>query len=170
MKETMGYLTTIRKTPPIKVAALAHRGDYKRIAMTFAQLTAVAAGMNLFGPTRSFGVYYDDPAATPQDELRSDACLSVPEDWSPTGGLELREIPGGRYVVTVCIGPYSELQHVYSWLYGTWLAESGELLAPGPIVEEYLNDARRVPPTELRTEIWLPLREPKEQPKSNRMR
>ena len=27
-----------------------------------------------------------------------------------------------------------------------------------PTVEEYLNDARTVPPTELETEIWLPLR------------
>ena len=37
------------------------------------------------------------------------------------------------------------------------LAESGEEPANAPCIEEYLNDARTVPPPELRTEIWLPL-------------
>ncbi len=50
MKETMNYHTTIRETPAIRVAALAHRGDYNQIATTFEQLAAIAASMNLFGP------------------------------------------------------------------------------------------------------------------------
>jgi len=37
-------------------------------------------------------------------------------------------------------------------------AESGEEAGDAPCIEEYLNDARVVPPAELRTEIWLPLR------------
>jgi AraC family transcriptional regulator len=43
-------------------------------------------------------------------------------------------------------------------LYGTWLPTSGDEPADAPSIEEYLNDARVVPPSELRTEIWLPLR------------
>jgi AraC family transcriptional regulator len=159
MEGTMNYHTTIRETPAIRVAALAHRGDYIQIATTFEQLAAIAAGMNLFGPsTRSFAIYYDDPSATPRDALRSDACLTVPENWSPSGRLELREIRAGRYAVTLHIGPYVELEWAYKWLYGTWLGQSGEEPAHAPIVEQYLNDARTVPPTQLRTEIWLPLR------------
>jgi AraC family transcriptional regulator len=159
MKETMNYRTTIRETPAIRVAALAHRGDYNQIATTFEQLAAIAASMKLFGPsTRSFAIYYDNPSATPRDALRSDACLTVAEGWSPSGRLELREIRGGRYAVTLHVGPYAELAHAYKWLYGSWLAQSGEELADAAIVEEYLNDARTVPPNDLRTEIWLPLR------------
>jgi len=45
----------------------------------------------------------------------------------------------------------------YRWLYGCWLVQSGEEPDNAPTVEEYLNDARMVP-TELRTEIWLPIR------------
>jgi len=139
--------------------ALPHRGDYHQIATTFEQLAAIAGGMNLFGPpTRSFGIYYDNPTATPQDKLRSDACLTVPEGWSPSGRLESREIRGGRYAVFLHVGPYAELEKTYKWVYGTWLAQSGEELADAPLVEEYLNDVRSVPPPELRTEIWLPLR------------
>jgi AraC family transcriptional regulator len=159
MKETINYRTNIRETPTIRVAALSHRGDYNQIAATFEQLAEIAAGMNLSRPaTRSFAIYYDDPSATPRDALRSDACLTVPQDWSPSGRLELREICGGRYAVTLHVGPYAELAHAYKWVYGTWLAQSGEELADAPIVEEYLNDARTVPPIDLRTEIWLPLR------------
>ncbi len=159
MKPTTNRQTTIRETPAIRVAALAHRGDYHQIGTTFEQLGAIAAGMNLFGPsTRSFGIYYDDPAATPREALRSDACLTVPDDWAPNGRLELREIPGGRYAVTLHVGPYAELDRTYKQVYGEWLPRSGEEPADAPIVEEYLNDARTVPPTELRTVIWLPLR------------
>jgi AraC family transcriptional regulator len=159
MKETMNYQTIVRETPAIRVAALLHRGDYSQIATTFAQLAGIAASLNLFGPlTRSFAVYYDDPSATPRGALRSDACLTVPEGWSPTSRLELREICGGRYAVALHVGPYADLAHAYKWLYGTWLVQSGEELADRPIVEEYLNDARTVPPNDLRTDIWLPLR------------
>jgi AraC family transcriptional regulator len=162
MKEhttTMSYHTTIRETPAIRLAALSHRGDYAQIGSSLEQLTAMAGEMNLHHPSmRVFAIYYDDPSATPRDALRSDACLSVPEGWSPSGRLELREIPGGRYAVTEHVGPYAELQRAYQWLYGTWLAQSGEEPANAPLVEEYLNDVRTVPPSELRTKIWLLLR------------
>jgi AraC family transcriptional regulator len=157
--EITSYQATIRETPPIRVAALAHRGDYQTIGATFQRLSTIAAEQGLFGPTtRSFGIYYDDPSATPRDALRSDACMTVPDGWTPSGELQLREIRGGRYVVTLHVGPYAELERPYRWLYGTWLAQSSEEAADAPCVEEYLNDARTVPPTELRTEIWLPLR------------
>jgi AraC family transcriptional regulator len=119
----------------------------------------MAGALGLLGPdTRSFGIYYDDVQSTPVEALRSDACVSVPDDWTPSGELQRREIRGGRYAVTLHVGPYSELERQYTWLYGTWLPQSGEEPADAPCVEVYLNDARVVPPVELRTEIWLPLR------------
>ena len=157
--ETTTYEATTRETAAIRVAALPHRGPYMNIGSTFERLQALAAGEGLLGPAvRSFGVYYDDPAATPASALRADACLAVPDGWTPRGELQLREIRGGRYAVVLHVGPYAELDRPYRWLYGTWLAQSGEEPDNAPLVEEYLNDARTVPPTELRTEIWLPLR------------
>jgi AraC family transcriptional regulator len=159
MEATISYQTTIRETSAIRVAALPHRGDYAQIRTAFEQLSAIAAGLNLFGPTtRLFAIYYDDPSATPTDALRSDACLTVPEGWFPSRPLELREIRAGRYAATLHIGPYAELEQAYKWLYGTWLAKSDQQPADAPLVEEYLNDARTVPPSWLRTVIWLPLR------------
>jgi AraC family transcriptional regulator len=159
MDTTMTYRATIRETPTIRVAALAHHGDYMNIGSTFERLMAIAGGQGLLGSwTRSFGIYYDDPASTPREALRADACLTLPEGKMPEGELQAREIRGGRYAVTMHVGPYAELHFPYTWLYGTWLPTSGEEAAHAPSIEEYLNDARVVPPAELRTEIWLPLR------------
>ena len=159
MDTTMTYQATIRETPALRVAALAHHGDYINIGSTFERLMAMAAGQDLLGPwTRSIGIYYDDPASTPREALRADACVTLPDGRLPDGDLQLREIRGGRYAVTLHVGPYAELHFPYTWLYGTWLPKSGEEAAHAPSIEEYLNDARVVPPSELRTEIWLPLR------------
>jgi AraC family transcriptional regulator len=159
METTLTYQATIRETAAIRVAALPHRGDYRKIGTTVERLGALAGAQHLFAPaTRSFGIYYDDVSAVPRDALRADACMTAPADWSPSGELELREIRAGRYAVLLHVGPYAELEHAYKWLYGTWLAQSGEEPGDAPCIEEYLNDARTVPPTELRTEVWLPLR------------
>jgi len=159
MDTTTAYHATIRETPALRVAALAHSGDYINIGSTFERLMAMAGGQGLLGPwTRSLGVYYDDPASTPREALRADACLTLPDGKLPSGELQVRDIRGGRYAVTLHVGPYAELHFPYTWLYGTWLPKSGEETADAPSIEEYLNDARVVPPSELRTEIWLPLR------------
>ena len=156
---TMTYEATIRQTAPIRVAALPHHGPYADIGSTFERLLALAGGQGLLGPeVRTFGIYYDDPAATPVSALRAEACLALPAGRTAGGELQVREIRGGRYAVVLHVGPYAELERPYKWLYGTWLAQSGEEPDNAPTVEEYLNDARTVSPTELRTEIWLPLR------------
>ena len=157
--ETTTYETAIRTEPAVRVAALRHNGDYQAIGGTFERLMALAVGQRLLGADlRSFGIYYDDPSATPVNALRADACVAVPEGVTPAGDLQLKEIRGGRYATVRHVGPYAELERVYRWLYGTWLAQSGEEPADAPTIEAYLNDARVVPPTGLRTEIWLPLR------------
>ena len=138
MDTTMTHQATIRETPALRVAALAHHGDYLSIGSTFERLAAMAAGQGLFGPgTRLFGIYYDDPSTTARDALRADACLTLPDGRVPGGELQVREIRGGRYAVTLHVGPYAELHIPYTWLYGTWLPQSGEEAAEAPCIEEY---------------------------------
>jgi AraC family transcriptional regulator len=157
--DTATYDATIRTTPTLRVATLAHRGEYQTIGSTFQRLMTMAAAQGLLGADgRTFGIYYDDPSATPVGALRSDACVVVADGREPSGELQLKEIRGGRYATVLHVGPYAELDRPYKWLYGTWLAQSGEEPADAPVVESYLNDARTVPPTALQTEIWLPLR------------
>jgi AraC family transcriptional regulator len=153
----------IRRSDAIGVIARRHAGDYESIGGTFERLNATAVGRGWVGPsTRYFGLYYDDPSALPATACRSDACLTAPAGVTVDGDPDLRPltIAGGVYAVLLHVGPYAELPRAYTWLYREWLPASGEDPADVPCVEEYLNNPRTTPATELRTEIWLPVRRP----------
>jgi AraC family transcriptional regulator len=157
-KDPTMYQVEIVDVEPLDIAAIEHRGDYQLMTKVFERLATVAATSGWLGPdTRIIGVYYDDPKAVPEADLRAVACMTVPDDWEPTGELEKRNIPGGRYARIVHTGPYTELETPYTWLYRTWLPESGEEPRDLPCVEEYLNDPRQVPAKDLQTAVMMPL-------------
>ena len=107
MDTTMTYQATIRETPALRVAALAHRGDYMNIGSTFERLVAMAGGQGLFGPGRDRSASTTTiPRRRPREALRADACLTLPDGQGcPNGELQVREIRGGRYAVTLHVGP-----------------------------------------------------------------
>jgi AraC family transcriptional regulator len=148
----------IRTCAPVDVVARQHRGDYATIGTTFELLNTTAIGRGwITDRSRYFGLYYCDPAATAKAALRSDACVSAPPGFIAEADLRPVTIAGGCYAVLLHVGPYAELHRAYTWLYREWLPASGEEPADRPCVEEYLNNPRMVPASELRTEIWLPL-------------
>ena len=150
----------IRLCAPVDVVARRHDGDYATIGTTFERLTTTAIGRGWVSErSRYFGLYYCDPSATAKAALRSDACVSAPADVVADAELRPLTIEGGRCAVLLHVGPYAELHRAYTWLYREWLPASGEEPADRPCVEEYLNNPRLVPASELRTEIWLPLAE-----------
>lgn len=160
------YEVTIENAAPCRVVALQHDGDYMEIGNTFEQLTIWAAGHGLLAPdTRSFGIYYDDPAAVDKAKLRSDACIAIPDDFtlshvSHADATQYRVLntPAGRCATLIHVGPYSDLEKAYQWLFGAWLPQSSEEPNDLPSFEEYLNDPRQVAPSALRTAVCLPLK------------
>jgi AraC family transcriptional regulator len=142
----------------LRVAAIHQRGDYQLTSKAFERLMAVAATTGLLSrTTRTIGIYRDDPVSVPQGELRSTACITVPDEWAPSGELEDAYVEGGRYARIVHTGPYPELRTAYDWLYQTWLPRSGEEPRDLPCLEEYLNDPRQVPAKDLETAVMMPL-------------
>lgn len=156
-EDTTMYEVKITQLPSVSVAALRHHGAYHDIGRTFERLGAWAAGRGL-SQSRSFGIYYDDPESKSENELLSDACVEAPSDLALEAPVRHATIEGGRYAVLVHVGPYAELERPYRWLFGEWLPSSGEEASDAPVIEEYLNDARMLPPTEWRTAICVPLR------------
>ena len=152
------YEVGVGTMPALRVAALRHLGDFVGIGPTFDRLNALAVSRGLVGPsTRYFGLFYDDPEGTPVEALRSDACLTVPDDFAGDGELRAATIAGGTYGVVLHVGPYAELHRAYEWLYREWLLGGGHEPGDGPCVEEYLNDPRSTPAPLLKTEVWLPV-------------
>ena len=62
-------------------------------------------------------------------------------------------LPAGKCATLLFKGSYAELEKPYGWLFGRWLPESGYEAADFPVFEEYLNDPRTTPPSELLTRI-----------------
>jgi len=149
---------TIIEYPAVHLAALPHRGSYDMIGPLFDQLGAWAAGRGLLGPqTRMLGLYHDDPRSMPEAGLHSHACVEVPPGTPLDPGMEAIALPALRCAKLRFQGPYVEIEPQYDRLYGEWLPQSGEEPADHPMIEEYLNDPRSLPPAEWLTDILMPL-------------
>jgi AraC family transcriptional regulator len=152
------YRVEKTELPRLRVAAIQHRGDYQLASKAFERLITVAATTGLLTPaTRTIGMYHDDPVSVPQNELRSTACITVPDEWAPSGELTEAYVEGGRYARIIHTGPYTELKTAYDWLYQTWLPDSTEEPRDLPCLEEYLNDPRQVSAKDLSTAVMMPL-------------
>jgi AraC family transcriptional regulator len=144
---------------PMSLLTVEHIGSYMEIGRAFETLFSRAAALNLLTPQmRMIGVYCDDPTAVSEDSLRSRAAIAAPPGVEATAPLRRLETRGGEYAVLRHKGPYADMRAAYLWLFGTWLPQSDREAADAPVMEEYLNNPRDTLPSELLTELLLPLR------------
>ena len=152
------YDVEVRNVPATRLLTVAHRGSYMDIGKAFEQVMGWVASQGLMGPdTRLFGIYYDDPEAVPEDQLRSRAGVVMGEGFPEDSPLEVTEIPGGEHAVLRYKGPYADMLGAYQWFFSEWLMKSNHEAGDAPMFEEYLNNPRDTPPTELLTDIYMPL-------------
>ncbi len=151
----------IETLPRMTAACLRHVGPYGEAGPTWLSLCQWAGRRGLFGPdTLCIGLGWDDPAVTPPEKIRYDACLTVPAGFTlgpDDGEVMLQELGGGEWAVTRHVGPYEKLAEVYAAFYGGWLPQSGRVPRPLPSLEIYRNDPRSTPPEGLVTDICMPL-------------
>ncbi|MEW8322233.1 MAG: AraC family transcriptional regulator [Candidatus Thiodiazotropha taylori] len=151
------YNVEIVDFKPVNLIGYSHQGDYMEIGRTFEKLFVYASSHNLLSDkTRSIGLYFDDPKTVEQNRLRAFAAISVTDQTDLPEGDEVpdsNQIPGGTCVSLLFKGSYAELEKPYDWLFGQWLPQSGYEAADFPPFEEYLNDPKDTPPSELLTRI-----------------
>jgi AraC family transcriptional regulator len=149
----------LKHLPDLRVAAVHHTGPYNRIGEAFGRLGEIAAKAGLIRrpETEMIALYHDDPEATPVDQLRSDAGVTVPRDAELPDTLAEIHIAAGRYACTTHVGPYSGLGDAWAQFMGAWLPASGHRVGTGPSFEIYRNTPMDAKPEELRTELYLPL-------------
>lgn len=154
--EAFGATAEVKTLAPMHVAKVRHVGPYEECEQVWTTLMewAIPAGAAT-EDALYLGVGHDDPAVTPPNQIRYDACVTVDDSIAPTPPVELMDIDGGDYLCAVVKGPYTELKHVYVALMDEALPALGREFDPKPCVEIYLNDPRHVPPQELLTEVRL---------------
>ena len=159
-QEKEGYAMYVRteRVEPMKVFFVRHTGPYQEVGNAWTKLFGWAGSKGLVGPmTVAFGVAHDDPAVTPPDRIRYDACLKAASDEQPQGEIGVQTVGGGCFAVTGHIGPYENLGDTYARLCGEWLPDSGRELRSAPALEFYRNSPMNTPPEQLITDIYMPL-------------
>ncbi|MCT4535380.1 GyrI-like domain-containing protein [Halodesulfovibrio sp.] len=156
---TSDLTVTIKNCTPITVAAVRHTGPYANCKNAFKTLHKWSRANGLYGTYRPVvGVSYDDPRTTPQEKLRYDACMAIPENFVVTGEARKYVIHGGRYACCIHKGSYATMPQTFTAILGHWLPDSGEELTNHPPLEVYLNCPSVTAEAELRTEIRIPFK------------
>ncbi len=146
----------------VYLAGYEHQGDYMEIGNVFEKIFLYASSHGLMSEkTRSFGIYYDDPKSVDEKDLRSMACISVEQSLESKDEDAPNDItvPASKCASVLFKGSYAELEKPYDWFFGHWLPQSGYEAADFPPFEEYLNDPKTTPPSELLTRIYCLLAE-----------
>lgn len=153
-------IAQVTQIPPITVVMLRHSGPYDQLAPKFDQLWNWVTANNV--PAQRFiGIYWDNPDETPADRLRSAACVEVPIGYQMphAGGLPLEsaQIAGGNYATTRYVGPYEEMEPVWT-AFTKWIEETlKRQIGANPAFEVYVNDPSDTPPDQLITELYMPV-------------
>jgi AraC family transcriptional regulator len=149
----------IVEQPKLRLASVRHVGSYTRISEAFQRLNdlVTAAGLSN-SDTLLVGVYHDDPSNTAEEQLRSEAGVTIPAKAKIPRGLTELVIPAGRYAHSTHVGPYTGLGDAWNHMRNEWLPRSGEKPSDGMSHEIYRNTPMTVKPHELVTDLYLPLR------------
>lgn len=148
----------IKRLQPMRVAFLRHLGPYAQVGQTWDRLLLLLGKDGwLNGRVQFIGICHDDPAVSPPNKTRYDACVTVETDFRGCGELGAQIIPGGDYAVLTHIGPYRKLGQSYARLLGQWLPRSGRSLRTTPCFEIYFNAPENTAPKDLVTDLHAPL-------------
>jgi AraC family transcriptional regulator len=148
----------IKHIKPMRVAFMRHVGPYGEVGNTWERLMMVLGKEGwLGGGCQCLGLCHDDPAVTPADKIRYDACVTVDRAFRAAGEIGVQVVPGGDYAVMTHFGPYDNLGASYEKLLGQWVPRSGRRLRATPSFEIYLNSPDSTEPPDLVTDIYAPL-------------
>jgi AraC family transcriptional regulator len=137
-----------------------YAGDGELFGKLFEQLFTWAGPRGLLQnpEMQVLSVYHDDPEITPDENLRVEVCISVPEDTAVDGQIGKMTIPGGQYAVANFELGMDEYGEAWQLVYGEWLPQSGFQPDDRPCFERYLNDPQEHPEHKHIVDICVPVK------------
>jgi AraC family transcriptional regulator len=154
----------VKEMPDFHVAYVRHIGPYKGDSELFKGLFmklmkwAEPRGLLRFPETKSIAVYHDDPEVTDEAKLRTDVCITVPDDTDADGEIGKMTIPGGKFAVAHCELSPDEYVGAWKMLMGGWMPESGYQPDDRLCYELYLNDPEEHPENKCVVDICVPVK------------
>lgn len=163
-KEQIMQPMEIRTLPDTKVLYARATELMTSPAFQTANQEALGKLMNYLGSTnawdklRSCVALYPDPVEV-GEEARFDAGAIFVDGYEPDApeGIAYQTLPGGRWAVFRHVGPYDTLWQTWQAALRDWLPNSGEEMRDAIPFEDYVDDASKTDPEELRTDIYIPI-------------
>jgi len=153
----------IKQFSGFHVAYMRHIGPYgpgvSKHWGTFRKWAAVRGflGKDAVNPV-ALGISHDDPSITPPAKCRYDACAVVPADYKAEPGVNLADIPGGKYAVHRFRGTDKEIGRTWAEMYSSWLPESGYQCDNRPCFELYTGEHKCHSDGSWECDICIPVR------------
>ena len=152
----------VRQLPTYHVAYMRYVGPFgpRGIPELWTRFNRWIEAHRLGGPGRiTLGVAYDDPAITPADKTRYDACVVVPKDFEADSLVDVMDVPGGTYAVGEFFGSAREIVPAWNSVFAEWLPTSGYEPDDRPCFELYRGDPGvGAKPGTFRCDLCLPVR------------
>ncbi|CAH1216594.1 GyrI-like domain-containing protein [Paenibacillus sp. JJ-223] len=88
-----------------------------------------------------FGIPQDDPATTPPEACRYDACIVISDDFVFSGNDPVKEgeLAGGDYLVYRIAHTAEAVMHAWTSIPGL-VRDHGHAIADGPVMERYKGE------------------------------
>lgn len=150
----------IVSVPAIPLIMLTHRGPYDGLSSKFDQLWSWIEKHNV-PVQRTIGVYWDNADFVPANQLRSAAAWEVASDFQigDRDGLPVEhgQIQAGNYACVRYVGPYEGLARVWSEMTNHIERKLRRTVLQSPAFEIYVNDPEETPPSQLITDLYMPV-------------
>lgn len=150
----------IKQLPGYHVAYMRHIGPYgPGVSQHWEKFRKWAKARDLAGKgTAALGISHDDPSITPPDKCRYDSCVRVPPDFREEPGVNLADIPGGKYAVLAFKGTDRDIGKAWNGIYAQWLPDSGYQPDDRPCFELYEERHNCHPGGVFECDICIPVR------------
>lgn len=145
--------------PQTAIALLAHRGDPAQIGETVRRFITWRKATGLTPKvSATFNIFHPNPHDPLAELDQVDLCAATDQPIAPNAeGITAGVIPAGRCAVLRQVGGGDDLRATATWLYGQWLAASGEEPRDYPMFAQRISFFPDVPEHEAITELYLPI-------------
>ena len=164
MKDEQNVKVEVKDQPETYVAYIRHIGPYQGDSSLFEKLFqklfqwAGPRGLLRFPDTKAMCIYHDNPEITDADKLRTDICITVPQDTAVDGEVGKMTIPAGTFAIARFELKADEYKQAWDSVYGGWLPNSGYQPDEGPCFEIYHNDPKEHPENKSIVDICIPVK------------
>jgi effector-binding domain-containing protein len=130
----------VKEIEPFIYCALEMNGSYDQHGTAFNNLFAVAGSQRIPLDKAPFGIYFSDPSNTPEEELKWEVGIEIPEGTELKRPLVAKKWDHTTVVSKIYTGAFTKeaIGAVYGELMG-WVGENGYFVC-GPSLERFLGE------------------------------